>query len=183
MVLTREPSRALKAPAYRLGAATLFVSVAAIVSALAFEHIGGYRPCPLCLMQRWAYYAGIPLTFVALVGLSAGYARFAGLLLILVALGFLANAGIAVYHAGVEWHLWAGPDTCAGTGGTELSASAQDLLRELSTTRVVRCDEAPWEFLGLSFAGWNAVISAALFVTALRAGSRALSQAPAEPPA
>ena len=29
-------------------------------------------------------------------------------------------------------------------------------------TPVIRCDEASWRFLGLSFAGWNAAISTAL---------------------
>jgi disulfide bond formation protein DsbB len=29
-------------------------------------------------------------------------------------------------------------------------------------TRVIRCDEAPWRFLGLSLAGYNALISLAL---------------------
>jgi len=32
---------------------------------------------------------------------------------------------------------------------------------------VVRCDEAAWRFLGLSLAGYNAVISAALAVVGL----------------
>ena len=36
-----------KAPAYRVGGATLFLAAAVILTALAFERFGGYSPCPL----------------------------------------------------------------------------------------------------------------------------------------
>jgi disulfide bond formation protein DsbB len=35
--------------------------------------------------------------------------------------------------------------------------------------QVIRCDEAAWRFLGLSFAGWNVLISLLLSAIALRA--------------
>ena len=53
-------------------ALVLFAAAAVILAALAFEHFGGYVPCPLCLQQRYAYYAGVPALFLALVLLSAG---------------------------------------------------------------------------------------------------------------
>ena len=43
----------------------LFGMCAVILSALAFEHIGGYQPCKLCLEQRLPWYFGIPLIMVA----------------------------------------------------------------------------------------------------------------------
>src|SRR5690606_17476921 len=98
--------------AYRWGASVLVAAIAIILTALGFEYIGGYRPCPLCLQQRYAYYAGIPVLFGALVLVSTGHRRWAGFLFAIVAAGFLVNAGLGVYHAGVEWKLWAGPDTC-----------------------------------------------------------------------
>ena len=42
------------------------------------------------------------------------------------------------------------------------SAPAGGLLEQIQNTRVVRCDEAAWRFLGLSLAGYNALISLAL---------------------
>ncbi len=145
------------APAYRVGAATLIVAAAVILTALAFEHLGGYDPCPLCLQERYAYYASIPLLFLALVLLSMHIPRTAAAVFLVVALAFLANAGLGTYHAGVEWKFWPGPDTCAATA-RPLSTGG-GLLKQLETTRVIRCDEAPWHFLGLSFAGWNVVAS------------------------
>ena len=84
--------------AYRWGAAGLFLAVAAILTALAFEHIGGMRPCALCYQQRWAYYAGIPVLFLALVLLTSGRPQLALAAFGLVALAFLANAGLGVQH-------------------------------------------------------------------------------------
>ena len=143
--------------AYRTGAMALVLASAAILGALAFEHIGGYLPCPLCLEQRYAYYAGIPLLFLALVLLSGGPRRPAALLFLAVSLAFLANAGLGAYHAGAEWHFWPGPDTCAGA--QDLTTSAGGLLESLPTTNVIRCDEAAYRFAGISLAGWNVIVS------------------------
>ena len=152
---------------YTTGAAALFVALGVILAALGFEHIGGYVPCPLCLQQRWAYYAGVPALFAALVLFGAERPRTAGLLFFAISLMFLGNAGLGIYQAGAEWGYWPGPETC----GTlqPITGSAGDLLKKIETTRVVRCDEAAWRFAGLSFAGWNAVVSFALFVAALKA--------------
>ena len=44
---------------------------------------------------------------------------------------------------------------------------AGGLLNRLQTINITRCDEAAWRFLGLSLAGYNALISAALAIVAL----------------
>ena len=129
-----------------------------ILAALGFEHIGGYAPCPLCLQQRYAYYAGIPLLFLALVSLAADKKALSTLLFALVGLGFLANAALGTYHAGAEWGFWPGPDTCAAAA-PKLSLDAKDLLKPSTSMGVVRCDQAAWRFLGISFAGYNVLIS------------------------
>jgi disulfide bond formation protein DsbB len=155
--MLRTPSEPMRSPSYRMGALVLFAAAAVILTALAFEHFGGYVPCPLCLQQRYAYYAGVPALFFALVLLSAGHTRAAAAVFLAVALAFLANAALGTYHAGAEWKFWPGPDTCSGT--QPLSTGAGGLFKDLAATRVIRCDEAPWHFLGLSFAGWNVLAS------------------------
>ncbi len=153
--------------AYQLGSAALVLSAASILTALAFQYIGGYVPCPLCLMQRYAYYAAIPVLFVALALGSAGRSGWAAALFFLVALAFLANTGLGTYHAGAEWKFWPGPSTCGGDQA--LATSAGTLLKDLEGIKVARCDEASWRMLGLSFAGWNAVASLLLMALTLRA--------------
>lgn len=157
-------------PAYAWGALLMIVATAAILAALLFQYVGGYQPCPLCLQQRWAYYAGIPASFLALTLLSSGQRRLAALVLFAVALAFLANSGLGVYHAGAEWKFWDGPQTCAGTGAlAPLGSGAGGLLGQLDGVRVQRCDEAQWRLLGLSFAGWNVLISFALSIAGIKA--------------
>jgi disulfide bond formation protein DsbB len=163
------PAAATADPAYKAGATALVLAIAALVTAYGFQHIGGYVPCPLCLMQRYAYLAGIPALFVALVLVAIERPGWAAAIFFLVSLAFLANAGLGVYHAGAEWKYWPGPDTCASVSQTIGGGGAGGLLKQLETTRVIRCDEAPWTFLGLSFAGWNVVTSFLIFVAALQA--------------
>lgn len=159
------PRPSLKA--YRAGAFVLVTALAVIVAALGFEHIGGYIPCPLCLQERYAYYAGIPLTFIALVMLSAHRPTLAGLLFGLVALAFLVNSGVGAYHAGAEWKFWPGPAVCGTVQA--IGSEGGGLLGKLDAVKVIRCDEAQWRFAGLSFAGWNAVVSLVLCLAAFKA--------------
>jgi disulfide bond formation protein DsbB len=157
----------IRGRAYSWGALTMLGALAVVSTAIGFEVIGGFVPCALCLQERWAYYAGVPAMFVALIFLTAGWPRLAAIVMAAVALGFLANAGLGVYHAGAEWGFWPGPETCGG--GTSITTSAGDLLKGLQNTHVIRCDQAAGRFLGLSFAGWNVVASLELFATGLLA--------------
>src|SRR5512145_1404500 len=107
------PSDLRSLPASAIAALVLATAGAVILAALAFEHIGGYTPCPLCLQQRYAYYLGIPALAAALVLLRGLRAAPAAALLLLVGLGFVVNAGLGIYQAGAEWGFWAPPSTCA----------------------------------------------------------------------
>ena len=160
--------------AYRMGGALLFSVIAVIAAALGFEHIGGYKPCELCLLQRWAYYFSIPAVFIGLALISAEMPRLAALVFFVVALAFLVNAGVGVYQAGAEWKFWPGPAACSGQQG--LATNAGNLLEQLQTTSVVRCDEPQIRIFFLSFAGWNVLISLALFAAGLRAAFAAADQ-------
>lgn len=143
-------------------AVTIAVAGAAtILGALIFQYGLGLAPCPLCLQQRWPYYLTIPLAVLVAVAARRGAPRrvlVGGLLVI--ALVLLWGAGLGVYHAGVEWHWWPGPQDCAGVGFT--GGGAGGLLQQMQNARVVRCDEAAWRFLGLSLAGWNVLIALGL---------------------
>jgi disulfide bond formation protein DsbB len=136
------------------------IAAATIMTAHAFERFGGYAPCPLCLEERYAYYFGVPASFLAFFAARANAIGAARILLLLVALAFLANAAAGVYHSGIEWKWWPGPTACSG--GFDLKWGEGGIV----DTPIIRCDEAAWRFLMLSFAGWNALISAVLAAVA-----------------
>src|SRR4051812_5199354 len=141
------------------------VGAATIASAWFFELVMKLKPCPLCLEQRVPYYIVIPLAFVVALAASrkAPRAIVIGGLIALAAL-MLWGTYLGLFHAGVEWKLWPGPAECSGA--TQLGP-AGDLMDRLKTIVVVRCDEAAWRFLGISLAGYNALITLALAAIAL----------------
>jgi len=150
----------------------LILAFATIAGAWVFEW-AGYAPCELCLMQRWAYYAGVPLAALVAVIAMRGPRALAGAGLALLGLLFIGSMVFGVYHAGVEWGFWPGPTGC--TGALARADSMADFLKQLETTKVVRCDAVAIRILGLSLAGWNAVISATMAALALLGARKALA--------
>ena len=135
------------------------LAFATIAGAWIFQY-AGYPPCDLCLEQRIAYYAGVPLALlIAAAAATRAPRALLGAGFALLAAMFLYNAGLALYHSGVEAKYWSGPTAC--TGGA-LAPAGGDLLKQLETVKVVRCDAVNLRVLGFSLANWNILISAAL---------------------
>jgi disulfide bond formation protein DsbB len=152
-------------PAAVAAVAIFVLSLATLAGAWFFEYVLKLAPCPLCLMQRIPYHVIIPLSL--LLAIAAVVRAPRSFLLVgfaAIAIAACCSIVLGAYHAGVEWHWWAGPADCSGpltdlrTGGS--------LLDQLHAVHVVRCDEAAWRFLGLSLAGYNVLISAALAIIA-----------------
>ena len=138
-------------------------SLALIAGAWFFELVLHLRPCKLCLEQRMPHYAAIGLALAGLV--LARSPRLQWLVLFGLA-GLMAwSTSLGIYHAGVEWGWFRGPNDCGGAAPA--AAGMQDFMKQLQTTRIVACSEAAWRFLGLSLAGWNALASAGLFLLAV----------------
>lgn len=114
--------------------------------ALFSQYVGGLYPCEMCYWQRWPHAAAILLALGAF--LTPNRAR---LPVLLAALAIAISGAIGVFHAGVELGWWEGITHCTATGATSL----QDILN----VPLVRCDQVQWSFLGISMAGWNAMVS------------------------
>jgi disulfide bond formation protein DsbB len=138
-------------------------SAALMLGALGFQHLGGMAPCKLCIWQRWPHMIAIGLGILALFALPR-------LMAVAGILATLATAAIGGYHTGVERGWWQGPTSCSSSGTSGISAD--DLFNQIMSAPLVRCDEVPWEMLGLSMASWNMLASlglAVLWLMALRA--------------
>ncbi len=146
--------------------------LAACVTALgivfAMEHLGGLKPCPLCITQRWPYGVALALSAMALSPGAAGTPK--RLLLAGCAITFLIGAGIGGYHTGVEQGWLEGPTSC--TGEPARAATIEALRAQLMATPVVRCDKIPWSLFGISLAGYNALLAAGLMVFSAMAAAR-----------
>jgi disulfide bond formation protein DsbB len=141
----------------RLGLArlvALLVPLGLLAGAYGSEYWGGLHPCEMCWWQRYAHLAALPFAALAFFA-GPGRARP---LVLLAALAIAASGAIGIYHAGVELDYFEGFTQCtsAAAGG-----SAADVLKSVFAAPMVRCDEIQWSFLGISMAGWNAILSLA----------------------
>ncbi len=151
------PSNRIPLPS-RLGLLAALGSGALLGGAYYFQYVVGLPPCDLCYLQRWPHMVAIAAGLLAL----ACFARpRLALVLVAVAVAALAaTSAIGVYHAGVEYHWWLGPQACSGTVPHGLSP--EELRKYLFSAKMVRCDQPAWAMWGISMAGWNAILSAAL---------------------
>ena len=122
-----------------------------LAGALGSQHLGGLNPCEMCYWQRYPHWAAF-----AIAGISFFLPRYARPLTLLAALAIAISGSIGVFHAGVELGWWQGLTACSTTA---TGSSTEELLKSILATPIVRCDQVQWAFLGISMAGWNAIIS------------------------
>lgn len=127
----------------------ILVPNALLWGAIGSQYIGHLVPCEMCMWQRWPHLAAIVLALVAI--LLRGQPSASRAFTVLAALAILVSGGLGVYHAGVEYHWWLGPQRCTGSHFTSLA----DLMK----APVVMCDVPQWKLAGISLAGFNAIFS------------------------
>jgi disulfide bond formation protein DsbB len=132
----------------------LLLPLALLGGALGSQYIGGLTPCEMCWWQRYPHAAAIVLAAAAFTApASSGRSR---LLTILAGFAIAISGAIGVYHAGVELGIFEGLTTCTTTAS---GSTRDELLRSIMDAPLVRCDQVQFSFLGISMAGWNAILS------------------------
>ena len=139
-----------------LGAASLSMIMFALLS----EHVFGFAPCSLCLMQRY------PHILIVIVSLWLIFFRTHKFFLYPLNTLIMASSILfAFYHVGVEQSIFQGPQSCSASNLAQIGEkSAEALLKNILNTSVVRCNEISWSFIGLSMATWNLIFSIGLFI-------------------
>lgn len=124
-----------------------------------FQGYMGLQPCPLCLQQRYWHWAVIGVSALAFVATRV-QPKWINWAIVIVGLVLLGSAAMGAYHFAVE-QKWLVAQCDVGGGAIDPS---ELILGELpdGELRPPRCDEIAWSWLGISMAGWNALISLAL---------------------
>lgn len=119
----------------------LALAVPALLLAGAYisEYGFGLFPCEMCWWQRYPHFVAVALAIVSY--LAPPRRMWIGL----AALAIAVSGGIGVFHAGVEYGWWDSPLGCTASDPFSLD--------------FVRCDEPAWSLMGISLAGFNAMLS------------------------
>jgi disulfide bond formation protein DsbB len=132
----------------------LLLPVALLGAALGSQYLGGLHPCEMCYWQRWPHAAAIVLAALAFT--APANASRSRTMTLLAALAIAISGAIGVYHAGVEAKVFQGFTECTAVVRTGTTA---EMLQQITHAPLVRCDEVQFRFLGISMAGWNAILS------------------------
>ena len=138
----------------------LLLPAGLLAGAFGSQYFGGLYPCEMCWWQRYAHFAALAPAALAFTGPPTS--PRSRILTLLAALAIAISGGIGVYHAGVELKIF--------EGFTQCTANAHVSLEDIIKAPLIRCDQVQWSFLGISMAGWNAILSlggaaAILFLT------------------
>ncbi|HWA12437.1 MAG TPA: disulfide bond formation protein B [Burkholderiales bacterium] len=145
--------------------AAMFAACAGLIGfALFLQHGRGLEPCPMCILQRYAFIGiGIVALVAALHGPGALARRiYAGLLIVLAA----AGGGVAIRHVYLEHNPPELFDCGADLGYLLQSFTMSDML-PMIFRGTGDCSKVPWRFLGLSIAEWSLVWFAILLAAAI----------------
>jgi len=133
--------------------AALFVACAALLGiALYLQEQVGLEPCPMCILQRYAFTAiGIVALVGAIHGPRAGVALKAyGVLLIVLA---LAGASVAARQSYIQHY-----PPVVSSCGTDLEFLVNAFPISQALPKIFAgsgdCSEVHWRLLGLSIAEW-----------------------------
>ena len=138
-------------------------SAAALAGALTAQYGLGWNPCELCLMQRVPIILAGSVALLSLLpahpdSVRSGMIRCAGWV-------FVGTSLLAFYHYGVEQHWWLYEGGCSADKNAPKGPI--DFALALSQPVVVRCDQPPWIWHGITLAGLNVIYSAVVGTVAL----------------
>lgn len=158
------------------------LSASLLAGALFFEHRLGYQPCQMCYWQRDAHKAVMIVSAVGLAfRLLTKNRKYDRVIMLFAGVAFAVSFAIAFWHMGVEYKWWDGPKSCAAPTGPS-TINPNDIFDALNgKTKMPLCNEAPWHLLGISMAGYNALISGLAALTGLRLAARGTNDE--QPPA
>ena len=152
-------------PGARLIYLGIFLACAGLIGfALYLQHSLGLEPCPMCILQRYAFIVVGVLALVAAIHGPGVFGRriYSALLLVVAATG----GGIAVRHAYLE-HNPPKVFDCGADVGYMLESFPLTEALPMIFRGTGDCTKVVWTFLGLSIAEWSLICFMLLTVAAV----------------
>lgn len=120
---------------------------------LYLQHSVGLEPCPMCIVQRYAF---ILVALLALLGALVGSARTRSGLLLVMLVTAVFGAFVAARQS---WLQWFPPEVYAC--GRDFYGMIENFPLKRAIPMIFRgsgdCSVVDWTFLGLSIANWSFV--------------------------
>lgn len=147
----------------------MFLACAGLIGfALYLQHALGLEPCPMCILQRYAFIVVGVIALAAAIHNPAlpGRRIYGGLLVVMAATG----GGIAIRHVYLE-HYPPKIFDCGADVGFMLESFPLTQALPMIFRGTGDCTKVAWQFLGLSIAEWSLICFAALIVAAIVAAA------------
>ena len=128
------------------------ISIIALSSAFFIEHVLGYQPCNLCVLERIPY-----LLSLIIIILNYKFINLEKYFILSLILIFLAATILSLYHLGIEQGFIEESLVCDLKNGSDL-LSKEDILKQLQEKNV-SCKDVTFKILGLSLTSYNIIIS------------------------
>ena len=147
----------------------MFLACAGLIGfALYLQHALGLEPCPMCILQRYAFIVVGVIALAAAIHNPAlpGRRIYGGLLVVMAATG----GGIAIRHVYLE-HYPPKIFDCGADVGFMLESFPLTQALPMIFRGTGDCTKVVWRFLGLSIAEWSLICFAALIVAAIVAAA------------
>ena len=132
--------------------------------ALYLQHVQGLEPCPMCILQRYAFIAVGVIALVAAIHNPAltGRRIYSGLLAAMAATG----GGVAIRHVYLE-HNPPKLFDCGADLGFMLESFSLTEMFPMIFRGTSDCTKVPWRLFSLSIAEWSLICFAGLLVAAI----------------
>ena len=136
---------------------SLFLSSSLLLGAYFLEFYLSLIPCDLCIKQRIVHVSILILSLLIFPLFTFSKLKF--IMLSILNLLWLISSSLAFYHFGIEKKLWQGFSECSSN-----LIFNENTLNQLLSKSPIRCDEAQFELLRISLAGWNGILSIIIFI-------------------
>jgi len=147
-------------------------SVLVLISVYFMEFVLGWKPCELCLLQRYPYFIIILISIAFIIAKIKKKKISPKLAIFLILAPILSGLLIALYHYGIENSYWRNISGCSDQL-SNIDINTENLLSGLSEIKP-NCSD-PIKIFGISISGYN-ILSNILMILIIFVGWKKLRE-------